>query len=97
MNKVVLVLASYSIKTVIKLVVILWYTSTFEVYTDWYKAKHSGDLFTLARELVCCVPEDPSSQRLAIAPYDTANIDRLNHSYTCKIPRPLMPKMAIQD
>ena len=45
---------------------------------------------TLARELVCCVPEDPSSQRLATTPYDTANIDRLNHSYMCKIPQSLM-------
>ena len=32
---------------------------------------------------------DPSSQRLATTPYDTANIDQFNHSYTCKIPRSL--------
>ena len=59
MNKVVLVLASYSIKTVIKLVVILWYTSTLEVYIDWYKAKHSGDVIYISQGVGLLCPWGP--------------------------------------
>ena len=66
------------------------------VFSDRSAKSNSGwknileTLFTLVRDLACCVPEDPSSQRLATTPNDTPNIDHRSHSCTCKIPPPLL-------
>ena len=52
MNKVVLVLASYYIRTVSKLVVILWYTSTLKSTLTGTKQTFWRPLYNFKRNIV---------------------------------------------